>query len=137
MSVNMQFWSSNLIKNDPRIFCRALIRYVYILKPEWTGRVSLLLDFSAVLNHIFPTAAALIRFHITQPLILISFSPAPEPRLPAHPHPQQRPGAPGEGRPGRPRPPPHVRVVHHRQGHQVPLLLARLDGEHSPYLHEF
>ena len=53
MSVNMQFWSSNLIKNDPRIFCRALIRYVYILKPEWTGRVSLLLDFSAVLNHIF------------------------------------------------------------------------------------
>ena len=54
----------------------------------------------------------------------IPFSPTAEPCLPAHPDPQQRPGAPGEGCSGRPWAPAHVRVLHHRQGHQVPLLVA-------------
>lgn len=60
---------------------------------------------------------------------LFARSPAAQPRLPPHPHPQHGPGAPGEGGAGRARLQAAAGVLLHREGHQVPCHATRLHGE--------
>ena len=61
--------------------------------------------------------------------LLIHRSPPAQPCLPADPHPQRRPRAPGESRSGRTRGQTHARDLGPGKSQQVHLRTTRLYGE--------